>query len=80
MGRLYRSHKYKLHKHFLKFKTKEEALRNKPEGGVTESAWEYLCDHFSDLAFNVCFQTLVIEFSYFEIMFLVVSIQTNNIV
>ncbi|KAF3455829.1 hypothetical protein FNV43_RR00471 [Rhamnella rubrinervis] len=51
IGRLYRSHKYKLHKHFLKFRMKEEALRNKHGGSVTDVAWVYLCDHFSDPAF-----------------------------
>ena len=53
MGRCYRSHKHRLHKHFLKFRTKEQALANKPKEGVTAADWAYLCDHFSDPDFIV---------------------------
>ena len=54
MGRFYRSHKHKMHKHFLKFKTKEEALEHRPEG-VKEEEWPILCDHFSSAEYIVSF-------------------------
>ena len=55
MGRLYRAHKYRLHRHFMKYNTKEEALANKPDMVLDEQTWEYLCEHFSSEEFVVCF-------------------------
>ena len=55
MGRMYRTHRYRLHRHFKKFGTKDEALRNKPDIVTDQLTWEYLCNQFNDPEFIVCF-------------------------
>ncbi|XP_039684911.1 uncharacterized protein [Medicago truncatula] len=51
-GRLYRSRRHRLHEHYLKFETKEEALKHIPDD-VNESDWKFLVDYFSSPSFEI---------------------------
>ncbi|KAL3529578.1 hypothetical protein ACH5RR_008900, partial [Cinchona calisaya] len=52
MNSQYRNYRYRLHKTFLKYDTKEEAVKHVPEG-VLESDWIWLCDYFTSENFQV---------------------------
>ncbi|PON46651.1 hypothetical protein TorRG33x02_325510, partial [Trema orientale] len=50
MRNIYRGYRYRLHEHFLKHATLEEAIANRPHD-VTEHEWKYLIDHFTSPKF-----------------------------
>lgn len=50
MRNIYRGYRYRLHEHFLKHATLEEAIANRPHD-VTEHDWKYLIDHFTSPKF-----------------------------
>ncbi|KAL3527467.1 hypothetical protein ACH5RR_012123 [Cinchona calisaya] len=47
----YRNHQYGLHKLFLRYNTKEEAMEHVPKG-VSQNDWIWLCDYFSSAQFQ----------------------------
>ncbi|KAL3533373.1 hypothetical protein ACH5RR_006894, partial [Cinchona calisaya] len=51
MNSQYRNYWYRLHKIFLKYNTKEEAIKHVPDG-VSESDWIWLCDNFTSENFQ----------------------------
>ncbi|KAL3533376.1 hypothetical protein ACH5RR_006897 [Cinchona calisaya] len=51
MNSQYRNYWYRLHKIFLKYNTKEEAIKHVPDG-VSESDWIWLCDYFTSEKFQ----------------------------
>ncbi|KAL3500129.1 hypothetical protein ACH5RR_039222 [Cinchona calisaya] len=52
MNSQYRSHRYRLHKLYLRYSTKEEAMEHVPES-VSQNDWIWLCDYFSSAQFQV---------------------------
>ncbi|XP_071904703.1 uncharacterized protein [Coffea arabica] len=48
---LYRNHRYRLHKYFLTFETKEEAIQHVPEG-VSIKDWTWICNYFGSEEFK----------------------------
>lgn len=52
--RLYRNHICKIHRHFHKYETPEEALENKSKDSSDED-WEYLVQYFSSSNFKICY-------------------------
>ncbi|XP_068470231.1 uncharacterized protein [Phaseolus vulgaris] len=50
-GRLYQNWRSRLHGYYLKFETKDEALKHVPDD-VTDSDWQFLVDYFSSPYFE----------------------------
>lgn len=48
----HKNRQYRLHLHFKKFPTKEEAINN-PPNGVTNTDWVKLCQRFASEEFQV---------------------------
>ena len=48
-----RQKRYKLHGHYKKFATLEEAKRNKPSFCPNKNNWDVLCDYFETPEFKV---------------------------
>lgn len=53
LGNQFRNNQFKLHKVFLSYDSKDEALKNVPEG-VKEEEWISLCNKFTDPKWLVC--------------------------
>jgi len=51
-GRLYQNWRSRLHEYYLKFETKDEALKHVPND-VNDSDWQFLVDYFSSSYFEV---------------------------
>ncbi|XP_047178356.1 uncharacterized protein LOC124845323 [Vigna umbellata] len=51
-GRLYQNWRSRLHEYYLKFETKDEALKHVPSD-VNDSDWQFLVDYFSSPYFEI---------------------------
>ncbi|TKY45697.1 transposase, Ptta/En/Spm, plant [Spatholobus suberectus] len=51
-GHLYQNWRTRLHDYYLKFETKEEALKHVPDD-INESDWQFLVDYFSSSSFEI---------------------------
>ncbi|KAL5175479.1 hypothetical protein HKD37_08G021671 [Glycine soja] len=51
-GRLYQNWRSRLHEYYLKFETKEEALKHVPDD-IYDSDWQFLVDYFSSPYFEI---------------------------
>eukprot|EP00256_Glycine_max_P069675 XP_025984270.1 uncharacterized protein LOC102661979 isoform X3 [Glycine max] len=51
-GRLYQNWRSRLHDYYLKFETKEEALKHVPDD-INDSDWQFLVDYFSSPYFEI---------------------------
>lgn len=51
-GRLYQNWRSRLREYYLKFETKDEALKHAPDD-INDSDWQFLVDYFSSPYYEV---------------------------